>query len=911
MLGLIELNQIFERLGTPSKGRQLVEKARRESPVRKVQSNLGNVITLFNSKKMDRAIATESRRIEFPAVVQYEHDLAILEYYAQPCRIDIVLTDGGRIKPSRIQHTPDFLLIRENEIVLEEWKEESSLIKLANKYPGRFVRDDGGWHYPEVEVQLAEMGITYRLRSGDEHSWVLVSNLNFLADYLSPACPPVEKLKIKTIQDAFADKAVLNLQELLSVVGCSFSSAPNTQEYDEGLGASSLVTTDDIYKAIADKQIVFDLAHDDISDTLKAKVYRDEISLQFYRTIEVSSEAETMCRLGASIKTGADVEYEGITYRIDLVGQKSVMLSGENGTTELSIDLLQKQYLEGKLTIRSNVAIEQRDEEQNSIGPKAMGKALERWEQIELSMLSPQSVMKSNRTIQRYRKKIREAGDSAIDQLISLVPNTKNCGRARKIPQELVDLIKKVVEKYNNPNNINKNTAYIKLKEACYINEIKSCSKVTFNKEVDRLKSDRKRKGKRFAYQNEPIVWYLKLEEHVHGVRPFQIVHIDHTPLDLLIKLPKSNIKLKAYLSLAIDAESRRVVGFYLSFEPPSYKSCMMVLRDIVRRHGRMPEMIIVDNGKEFHSRAFKRVVRAYGGHLRYRPSAKPRHGSVLERLFGTLNTQVIHNLQGNTQLMKHVRTVTKSVNPGNFVEWTLPALHAGLDYFFELLYGTEPHPAHGEEPVKHFNERMIQTGMRLHRLVRYDRMFRIETCPPPEGVTRIVDHQRGVKINHIWYWSDVFRGAKLDGKPVEVRIDPWDVRVVYVLVKNQWHKCVSKLFWLLRQYSEIELRYAFEELAKEYGIQKKELTPERVAEWLKVLDARNFDPRLQETQSEARLVYEPLGMTEVDQLTSEQTTNHKATAANSGQSNIPNESKLLPEDESIINQSGDEYELF
>ena len=175
----------------------------------------------------------------------------------------------------------------------------------------------------------------------------------------------------------------------------------------------------------------------------------------------------------------------------------------------------------------------------------------------------------------------------------------------------------------------------------------------------------------------------------------------------------------KAWLSLAIDAESRRVVGFYLSFEPPSYRSCMMVLRDIVRRNGRMPDMIVVDNGKEFKSREFKRVCKLYGCSIRYRPAGQPRHGSVMERLFGTTQSQLIHNLSGNTQLMKHVRTVTKSVNPNNFVEWTLPALHGALDFYFENLYGTENHPAHGEEPVKHFVSRMAETGMRLHRIVQ------------------------------------------------------------------------------------------------------------------------------------------------------------------------------------------------
>ena len=59
-----------------------------------------------------------------------------------------------------------------------------------------------------------------------------------------------------------------------------------------------------------------------------------------------------------------------------------------------------------------------------------------------------------------------------------------------------------------------------------------------------------------------------------------------------------------------------------------------------------------------------------------------------------------------------------------------------------------------------------------------------------------------------------------------------------------------------------------FQELAKEHNIKKKDLSPERIAEWMKVLDAKNFDDRLKEQQSEARLVYARLGMTTVEDIT-------------------------------------------
>jgi hypothetical protein len=54
------------------------------------------------------------------------------------------------------------------------------------------------------------------------------------------------------------------------------------------------------------------------------------------------------------------------------------------------------------------------------------------------------------------------------------------------------------------------------------------------------------------------------------------------------------------------------------------------------------------------------------------------------------------------------------------------------------------------------------------------------------------------------------------------------------------------------------------DELAAKHKIMKKDLSPARIAEWMRVLEASNFDPRLRERQAEARVVYDALGMSNV-----------------------------------------------
>jgi putative transposase len=463
---------------------------------------------------------------------------------------------------------------------------------------------------------------------------------------------------------------------------------------------------------------------------------------------------------------------------------------------------------------------------------------------------------------------MREAGDSVIDRHLAIAPKYANSGRReRRLSDAVIALIAKTVrEKYNTPTNVNKEWNYMDFVAACYGAGEDPCSRRTFVKELARHGSVFLREGKRRAYQDAPIVHYLDLHESIHGVRPFQVVHIDHTELQIELTIPDSKESFgRVWLSLAMDAESRAMVGFYLSFEPPSYRSCMMVLRDIVRRHGRLPEMLVIDNGKEFHSKAMRRVCLLYGTTLRYRPASKARFGGVLERLFETTQSQFINNLAGNTQVLRHARQATKRVMPSNFVEWTLPALHGGLDYYFATLYGKEPHPTHQDGPVEHLEARLTETGERRNRLVRFDHRFLVETCPSPlDGETRKVDDQRGVKIQHVWYWCDAFRTHRLDGQNLPVRVDPWDIRHVFVLIGGEWHRCRSKLAWLVESYTEVELRYACEEFNKRYSVKKKNLEPERLAEWLQVRKASIFDSRLARKVSETRLIYGPLAMTTV-----------------------------------------------
>jgi putative transposase len=239
----------------------------------------------------------------------------------------------------------------------------------------------------------------------------------------------------------------------------------------------------------------------------------------------------------------------------------------------------------------------------------------------------------------------------------------------------------------------------------------------------------------------------------------------------------------------------------------------MMALRICVQRFERLPQTIIVDNGKEFHSHYFEQLLAAYVCTKKHRPPATARFGSIVERLFGTANTQFVYELQGNTQLMKNPRQVTQSVNSKQPAAWTLDQLYMALCEWAYQIYDQREHPALGQSPRDAFNLGLTLGGQRVHRRVVYDELFHILTLPAPVGSTRKVQPGRGVKIHNIYYWSNDFRDPEVEQSSVEVRYDPFDIGIAYAFVRGHWVQCISNYYAQLKGRSEKELHLISAEL--------------------------------------------------------------------------------------------------
>ncbi|WP_411863277.1 Mu transposase C-terminal domain-containing protein [Tolypothrix sp. PCC 7601] len=239
----------------------------------------------------------------------------------------------------------------------------------------------------------------------------------------------------------------------------------------------------------------------------------------------------------------------------------------------------------------------------------------------------------------------------------------------------------------------------------------------------------------------------------------------------------------------------------------------MMGLRILVQRQGRFPSTLVVDGGKEFHSIYFDTLLARYHCTKKTRPGGKPRFGSVIERLFGTTNTEFIYNLLGNTQASKQPRQLTKTVDPKQLAVWNLGDLYTYLTQWAYSIYDSNYHDSLGASPGVVYTEGLSIAGERLHRSIAYNEEFLMATRPStPKGQAKVQPGQ-GIKVNYLYYWSDAFRNPNVEKTLVPVRYDPFDMGVAYAYVDGRWVRCISQYYSTFVGRTEKEVLLAAQEI--------------------------------------------------------------------------------------------------
>jgi len=857
MLKESELHQLYQRLNLSKQTQQVVDEIRSSPPVRRVRSAAGNVSVRYPSRKMGVTIQAESHRNELASIYEKEYDPETLEYYDQPSRIKLTYEakNGRRVG---IWHTPDYFVIRSDGIGWEEWKTEAELLRLAEQMPRRYVREEDTWRCPPGEEHAMQFGFFYRVRSSAGIDWGLQRNLLFLEDYLRSGNEELDNEIVCSITSWVTEHPGITLQELLAI---------------------GKVSNDVVFTMIAQGALYVDLHVAPLAEPQRVRVFRDPETAQGYAVISSSSSEDHPF---VTVALGASVVWDGQSWTIVNFGITQVTLLAIDGTLiDLPRTTFEGLVKEGKLSNSSNSVLTKPNPAIHELlanaSPTDFEEANRRYA-IIAPRLTGRFLNDKNipaRTIRRWIGRWKKAESCYGCGYVGLLPQHQDRGnRQQKLPNNALDMMKVfIANDYESLKQKTKIAVYGVLVRKCEEQGIAAPSYKTFAQAIQkrpRREQVQKRQGKRAAYQHEAFYQELSLTTPRHGDRPFEIGHIDHTQLDIELVCSQTGRNLgRPWGTFLSDAFSRRLLAVTLTFDPPSYCACMMVLRECVQHHSRLPQIIVVDGGREFESVYFETLLARYECSKKTRPGAKPRFGSVCERLFGTTNTRFIYNLLGNTQITRNVRQVTKSISPQEQACWTFGQFYTRLCEWAYEVYDTLEHPALGQSPRDAFAMGMRQGGQRLQRLIPYDETFRMLTLPTTrKGTAKVMPHL-GVKINALCYWSDALLDPEVGKMQVPVRYDPFDAGIAYAFIKGRWVQCLSEHYAIFTGRSKREIQLATAELRKRKQLhgQRLTITARKLADFLTSLEAEELllEQRLRDTEARAML-------TTPEQLPSSQT---------------------------------------
>jgi len=245
----------------------------------------------------------------------------------------------------------------------------------------------------------------------------------------------------------------------------------------------------------------------------------------------------------------------------------------------------------------------------------------------------------------------------------------------------------------------------------------------------------------------------------------------DHTLLDILI-LDASGRHARPWLTTVVDDYSRVIAGYMVFLGAPSALNTSLALRQAIWRKADpawpvcgIPDVLHVDHGSDFTSLHLEQAAADLRIRLIYSAVARPQGRGKIERLFRTVNTELLPELPGNIRNGK----------PASPPRLSLAELDAAIGTYMVATYNVRSHRGIGIAPVDAWRgagwlPRMPETLTELDSL--------LVMVAKPRTV-----HRDGIRFEGLRYFDPTL--AAYVGEPVMIRYDPRDMGEVRVFHRN------------------------------------------------------------------------------------------------------------------------------
>jgi len=254
---------------------------------------------------------------------------------------------------------------------------------------------------------------------------------------------------------------------------------------------------------------------------------------------------------------------------------------------------------------------------------------------------------------------------------------------------------------------------------------------------------------------------------------PNALWQADHTLLDILV-LDEGGQPVRPWLTTVIDDHSRAIAGYLVFLGSPSALNTSLALRHAIWRKADpawpicgIPDVLYVDHGSDFTSQHLDQVAASLHVRVVYSGVARPQGRGKVERLFGTLNTELLPELPGHLVEGKPASTPALS----------LAELDRAIGAFIVGAYHVRTHSEIGETPLDAWRENGFLPRL-PESLEALDLL--LVMVAKPRRVRRDGIHFQGLR-----YMAPTL--AAYVGEAVTIRYDPRDVSEIRVFHREHF----------------------------------------------------------------------------------------------------------------------------
>ena len=254
---------------------------------------------------------------------------------------------------------------------------------------------------------------------------------------------------------------------------------------------------------------------------------------------------------------------------------------------------------------------------------------------------------------------------------------------------------------------------------------------------------------------------------------PNAIWQADHTELDILI-LDSNGAVVRPWLTIVMDDHSRAVAGYMVFLGAPSALHTSLALRQAIWRKQDpvwpvcgIPDVLYVDHGSDFTSIHLDQAAADLHFRLIYSAVGRPQGRGKIERIFGTLNTELLPELPGHLGGSK----------PDTPPRLSLAELDAEIGAYIIGTYNARVHSEIGAPPHRVW----LGDGW-LPRMP--DTLEALDLLLVMVAKHRIV-HRDGIHFQGLRYIDPTL--AAYVGEPITIRYDPRDLAEIRVFHRNRF----------------------------------------------------------------------------------------------------------------------------